>query len=123
MVSWLNVRGAWVEEFVAWWITPGDNNELFLTLSEDKDIAITSLDEAKDEFLHKDLANINEKRSLLQALWLYVSDTNVIEDAITEDVKLALIEQLAHAIEHNLSDADIYKVFPLVYGVLYPQSE
>ena len=40
--------------------------ELMGNLSED--IAITSLDGAKEVFLDKDLATINEKRSLLWAL-------------------------------------------------------
>ncbi len=40
--------------------------DLFSNLSED--ITITSLDQAKEVFLDKDLATINEKRSLLQSL-------------------------------------------------------
>ena len=94
--------------------------ELIGSLSED--IAITSLDWAKKIFLNKDLATINEKRSLLEALWLYVWDTNVIEDEAVESVKTDIILALSLPVTHGLSDEDVKDSFPIIYKILFPQS-
>lgn len=95
--------------------------ELIGSLSED--IAITSLDGAKKIFLNKDLVTINEKRSLLEALWLYVWDTNVIEDEAVESVKTDIILALSLPVVHGLSDEDVKDAFPIIYKILFPQSE
>jgi hypothetical protein len=95
--------------------------ELIGSLSED--IAITSLDWAKKIFLNKDLATINEKRSLLEALWLYVWDTNVIEDEAVESVKTDIILASSLPVTHGLSDEDVKDAFPIIYKILFPQSE
>lgn len=95
--------------------------ELIGSLSED--IAITSLDWAKKIFLNKDLATINEKRSLLEALWLYVWDTNVIEDEAVESVKTDIVLALSLPVTHGLSDEDVKDASPIIYKILFPQSE
>lgn len=81
------------------------------------DIVITSLEWAKEAFLDKDLSDLNEKKSLLEALWLYADDNS--DD---DETKIHVLEIL-RPVYQRLSDEDIRDVFPKIYTLLFPDQD
>lgn len=92
--------------------------ELFANLSDDDDIVIASFDEAKAAFKDKNTATLNEKRSLLDSLLVYVRDDTSVEDDTTQITKVDILGKIQKP-SNELSDTDVTRIFSEVYFLLW----